>query len=168
MAAPASLIPELEEVVQNGSEARRVKALEQITSLFLHGAGQYNNDHIELFDTVFLKLITEIETKARAELAVRLAPLDNAPIQSVRQLARDDDISVAGPVLQRSPRVPDSDLVDIARTKSQGHLLAISGRFGIAEAVTDELVRRGDRQVVRKVADNRDARLSEGGFSTLV
>ena len=47
-------------------------------------------------------------------------------------------------------------------------MLAISGRTGIAESVTDELVRRGDRLVVRSVADNRDARLSEDGFSTLV
>jgi uncharacterized protein (DUF2336 family) len=34
--------------------------------------------------------------------------------------------------------------------------------------VTDVLVARGDRQVMRSVADNRSARLSENGFSTLV
>ena len=168
MAAPASLIPELEEVIQHGSAERRAKTLERITTLFLHGASQYNDEHVELFDGVFLKLIAEIETKARAELASRLAPVENAPIELIRQLAKDDDISVAGPVLQQSPRVPESDLVDIARTKSQAHLLAISGRTGIAESVTDELVRRGDRNVVRSVADNHDARLSDGGFSTLV
>ena len=168
MAAPASLIPELEEVVQHGTAERRAKTLERITSLFLHGASQYGDEHVELFDTVFLKLIAEIETKARAELAKRLAPIDNAPIESVRVLAKDDDISVAGPVLQQSSRVSESDLVDIARTKSQAHLLAISGRTGIAEAVTDELVRRGDRQVVRNVAENLEARFSDGGFSTLV
>jgi uncharacterized protein (DUF2336 family) len=168
MAVPASLIPELEEVIQHGSAERRVKALQRITSLFLHGASHYNQDHVELFDEIFTRLIAEIETKARAELAEKLAPVENAPIQAVRQLAKDDDISVAGPVLQRSPRLPETDLVDIARTKSQAHLLAISGRTGIAESVTDELVRRGDRQVACSVAENRGARLSEGGFSTLV
>ena len=75
----------------------------------------------------------------------------------MRQLAKDDDIAVAGPVLQQSPRLAETDLVDIARTKSQAHLLAISGRTGIAEAVTDVLVRRGDREVVRSVADNQIA-----------
>jgi uncharacterized protein (DUF2336 family) len=34
--------------------------------------------------------------------------------------------------------------------------------------VTDVLVRRGDREVVRSVADNRGARLSEESFSSLV
>src|SRR5262249_60110704 len=109
-----------------------------------------------------------IETKARAELPNQLAPVGNAPTQVVRRLARDDDIAVAGPLLKQSPRLAETDLVDIAQTKSQAHLLAISERPGIAEPVTDVLVRRGDQEVVRSVADNPEARISEGGFFTLV
>jgi uncharacterized protein (DUF2336 family) len=168
MAVPASLIPELEEVLQHGSAERRERTLQRITSLFLNSADQYSEEHVGLFDGVFLLLIEEIETKARAELSHRLAPVSNAPIEAVRRLAKDDDIAVAGPVLEQSPRLPESDLVDIAKTKSQAHLLAISGRTGIEEPVTDELVRRGDRQVVHSVADNRKARLSDRSFSTLV
>ena len=86
-------------------------------------------------------------------------------MEVVRRLAKDDDIAVAGPVL-RSRRLAETDLVDIARTKSQAHL-AISGRAGIAEPVTGAGI-RGDREVVRTVADNREARLSEDSFSALV
>jgi uncharacterized protein (DUF2336 family) len=168
MAVSASLIPELEEVVERGTPERRALTLERITTLFLDGAERFNEDHVSLFDDVFVALIAEIEAKARAELSHRLAPVGNAPVEVVRRLAKDDDIAVAGPVLQQSLRLAETDLVDIARTKSQAHLLAISGRTGIAEAVTDELVRRGDRHVVYRVADNRQARLSERGFSTLV
>lgn len=168
MSAPASLIPELEDALQNSTAERRARTLQRITSLFLNGASHYSEDHVELFDEIFVRLIEEIEAKARAELSHRLAPMSNAPIEAVRRLAQDDDIDVAGPVLKQSQRLAESDLVDIARTKSQAHLLAISGRTGIAETVTDELVRRGDRQVVRSVADNREARLSERSFSDLV
>jgi hypothetical protein len=35
--------------------------------------------------------------KALAELSARLAPIDNAPIEVVRRLARNDDIVVAAP-----------------------------------------------------------------------
>ncbi len=168
MAVPASLIPELEEVLQHGSAERRARTLQRITTLFLNGVDQFNEDHVALFDGVFTRLIAEIEIKARAELSNRLAPVSNAPIEAVRRLAKDDDITVAGPVLEQSPRVPEADLVDIARTKSQAHLLAISGRTAIAEAITDELVRRGDRHVVRSVADNRAAQLSDRSFTTLV
>jgi uncharacterized protein (DUF2336 family) len=168
MAASAVLIPELEEVIQSGSAERRAQMLQKITDLFLNGASQFNEDHVSLFDDVFGRLINEIEAKARAELSNRLAPISNAPVRVVRHLAKDDDISVAGPILQHSGRLADSDLLHIAKTKSRAHLLAISGRSGIAEPVTDVLVLRGDQEVVRSVADNRGARLSEDAFSALI
>jgi uncharacterized protein (DUF2336 family) len=168
MSVPASHIPELEEVVQRGSPERRAETLKRITAFFLAGANRFNDDHVRLFDEVFGRLITEIESKARMELSHRLAPVGNAPAEVVRRLALDDDIAVAGPVLEQSPRIAEADLVDIAQTKSQAHLLAISSRAGIAEPVTEVLVRRGDHEVARKVAENRGARLSDDSFSRLV
>jgi len=168
MPAPTSPIPELEDVLETGSPERRAAALKRITAFFVSGASRFNEDHVRLFDDVFGRLIAEIESKARVELANRLAPIGNAPAGVVRRLAKDDDITVAGPLLQQSRRLGEADLVDIAKTKSQAHLLAISGRPGIAEPVTEVLVRRGDRDVVRTVAENREARISEDSFSTLV
>src|SRR5215472_16347421 len=168
MSAAPSLIPELEDVVQHGSPRRREQALRRITALFLDGASRFNDKHIKLFDDVFNRLIDEIEAKARAELSHHLAPVRNAPGQLISRLARDDDISVAGPVLRQSRRLGETDLMQIAETKSQAHLLAISGRAGIDEKVTNVLVRRGNRDVARRVAENRGALLSEASFTTLV
>jgi uncharacterized protein (DUF2336 family) len=168
MSLTASLIPELEEVIRHGSPERRAETLKRITAFFLDGASRFNEDHVRLFDDVFGRLIAEIESKAREELSVHLAPMGNAPVDVVRALAKDDDIAVAGPVLKRSPRLADTDLCDIARTKSQAHLLAISDRAGLAEPVTDLLVRRGDHEVARRVADNPGARISDNGFTALV
>ena len=168
MTSSASLIPELERVLRQGSPEKCAEMLTGITNLFLSGASRFNGDHVALFDEVFERLIADIEARARAELSVRLAPVENAPPRLVLRLASDDDISIAAPMLEHSPRLVDTDLRDIAGSKGQGHLLAISGRRGISETVTDVLVRRGDREVVRTVADNQGARLSEKGFSTLV
>jgi uncharacterized protein (DUF2336 family) len=163
-----SLIPELEEIVQRGSRAKRGEILQRMTALFLDGAGRYSDAHVDLFDDVFSLLIEEIESKARAELSRHLAPLSNAPVNVLRTLANDDDITVAEPVLKLSPRLAEIDLVDIANTKGQDHLRAISERRALGEAVTDVLVRRGDREVARSVADNRGARISQKSFSNLV
>ncbi len=168
MSAVPSLIPELEEVIQHGSRKKRAETLRSITSLFLHGASSYSDQHVDLFDHVFGLLIDEIENQARAELSARLAPVANAPMNVLRTLAKDDDIAVAGPVLKLAPRLPDADLVDVAKTKSQAHLQAISARRVLGEAVTDVLVGRGDREVARTVAGNRGARISAMGFSRLV
>src|SRR5579863_7971216 len=168
MGAAISLIPALEDVLQRGSRHKRAAALRRVTALFLDGAGSYGEAHVALFDDVFALLIDEIENKARAELSCCLAPVSNAPIRVLRMLASDDDIAVAGPVLKLAPRLAEADLVDLAKTKSQAHLQAISARRVLGEAVTDVLVRRGDREVVRRVAGNRGARISKQGFSGLV
>jgi uncharacterized protein (DUF2336 family) len=168
MGSTLSLIPELEDIVQRGSPAKRREILQRMTALFLDGASRYNDAHVDLFDDVFLLLIEEIESKARAELSRHLAPLSNAPVNVLRTLANDDDISVAEPVLKLSPRLAETDLVDIASTKGQDHLRAISGRRVLGEAVTDVLVRRGNREVARSVAENRGARISQKSFSNLV
>ena len=168
MAGSAASIPELEAIIQSRSPVRLAQAVERITDLFLNGARRFNEDHVRLFDDVLGCLVEEIECKARAELARRLAPVSNAPVQVIRRLARDDEIAVAGPVLQQSPRLAQADLLDVARHQSQAHLLAISGRDAIAEPVTDVLIRRGDSGVIRSVAENRRARVSANSFATLV
>lgn len=168
MVAYASLLPELEEAIARGSAERRAETLERITQLFLHGADQLSEEQVGLFDEVFGRLIHEIEQRALAELAQVLAPVAKAPRGVVRQLANHDDIAIAGPVLQQSPRLDDDDLVAIARAKSQAHLLAISGRSEIDTTVTDVLVRRGDRDVVLNLAGNAAAHLSETGYAALV
>jgi uncharacterized protein (DUF2336 family) len=168
MPAAASLIPELEDIVRRGSPPRRAQALRRITTLFLDGARLFNEEHVRLFDDVFNRLIDKIESKARAELSHRLAPIGNAPGELIGRLARDDDISVAGPVLRQSRCLAEIDLMEIAETRSQAHLLAIASRAGIAETVTDVLVRRADREVARSVAENRGAVISHAGFTALV
>jgi uncharacterized protein (DUF2336 family) len=86
----------------------------------------------------------------------------------IRLLAFDDEIEVAAPVLAHSLRLDDAALVENARTKSQNHLLAISGRRVLTEPVTDILVDRGDQRVVASTAGNRGARFSTTGVSMLI
>jgi len=167
MAVPASLLPELEDVVQHGSAEKRAETLRRITTLFLDGAPGFNAEHIALFDDVIGCLIEEIEAKALAELARRIAPVANAPAGVVTTLANNDDIAVAGPVLSQA-RIADRDLMSIAENKSQAHLLAMSLRLGISEALADILVERGDREVSRSIANNQRAQFSDNAFTTLV
>jgi uncharacterized protein (DUF2336 family) len=167
MAVPTSLLPELEDVVQHGSAEKRAETLRRITGLFLDGATIFSSDHVALFDDVIGTLIEEIEAKALAELARRLAPVPNAPVGVVHTLAESDDIDVAGPVL-RQAKLSDPELRRIAETKSQAHLLALSSRASLSEALSDILVTRGDREVARSIATNKEAQLSENAFSTLV
>src|SRR3984893_9678356 len=168
MEAGQSLISELEDAIQSGSKDKRVDSLRRITDLFVADADRLNDQQIEVFDDVLCHLIKRIEGKALEELSRRLAPINQAPSDIVRQLAGNDDIAVAAPILTQSTRLTDSDLIEIASTKPQGHLLAISGRSQIGATVTDVLLHRGDRDVFHKLAGNSGASFSENGFATLV
>jgi uncharacterized protein (DUF2336 family) len=168
MSAQQSIIVELEDAIKSGSSEKRVETLRRVTDLFLNDADRLNDAQIGLFDDVLCHLIKRIETKALVELSGQLAPVDNSPIEVIRQLARNDEITVAGPVLTQSERLTTGDLVEIAGSKSQQHLLAISGRREVEEAVTDVLIDRGNRDVTHRLARNAGARFSETGFTTLV
>jgi uncharacterized protein (DUF2336 family) len=166
--AGQSLIADLEDAIQSGSKDRRVETLRRITDLFVADADRLSDQQIDVFDDVLGHLIKRIEGKALSELSRRLGPINNAPIEVVRRLARDDNIVVAEPILSASTRLSDGDLIDIANTKTQAHLLAISARAQIGPAVTDVLLQRGDRDVMHKLAGNSGADFSDNGFETLV
>jgi uncharacterized protein (DUF2336 family) len=163
-----AFINELEDALSHGSGERRVKALRRVTDLFVLGANRFSSDQIAVFDTVFSHLIVNMERSARAMLAERLATLPQGPPEVMRQLAFDDVIEVAGPVLSHSEALDNSTLVENARTKSQQHLLAISRRKTLADTVTDVLVERGDREVALSTVRNAGAVFSEIGYVRLV
>jgi uncharacterized protein (DUF2336 family) len=168
MASASSLIPELDDIVKHGSAERRADAVARISDLFLQDAARFETQHVALFDDILSGLVPRTEIETRMELAERLSRLDNAPPTLMKQLAREDEIKIAGPILSRSPLIDEPTLIDIARAKGQDHLAAISERPSLSPPVTDVIVRRGDRDVVRSVAANAGAQFSEHGYSNLV
>jgi uncharacterized protein (DUF2336 family) len=159
-------LKELNDAISEGSPESRARALWHATDLLIEG--RYTEDQIWVFGEVIGRLADEIEHAARAKLAKRLAHSDNAPFKIVMVLAFDDSIDVAGPILQYSRRIDSQSLVSNIRTKSQPHLLAISKRNSIPVEVTDELVTRGNREVVQSVASNNGACFSDFGFLQMI
>jgi uncharacterized protein (DUF2336 family) len=168
MTIATSLIPGLDEIVRNGDPRRRAEAARGIAELFLQGAANLRPAHVELFDGVLIELVPHTEIAARADLAERLSLLANAPPGLVGQLAREDEIAIAGPLLRKSPVIDEPALIEIARLKGQGHLLAMSERPTLSSGLTDVIVRRGDREVVRRAAGNSGALFSTVGYSALI
>jgi uncharacterized protein (DUF2336 family) len=163
-----SLLDELETTLAHGTVARRVETLRRVTDLFTNSAVEYSSAQIEVFDDVYDCLIQSMEASAKVLLAKRLAPIATAPPRIIHTLAFDDLIEVAAPVLSQSERLDDSALMKNARTKSQGHLLAISTRKQLSDAVTDVLVKRGNDEVIQSVVGNPGAQFSERSYKSLV
>ena len=168
-----SIADEVEAAINAGSAEKHLETITRVTNLFLSSADSFDGEQIELFDNVLERLIRTIELRAIADMSTRialaemstqLASVPKAPPAVVRRLARHDEISIAGPVLTESARLTNEDLIEIAGTKSEQHLLAISGRWWLNEIVTDALLARHYPKVSRRLVNNPGARVSPGGY----
>lgn len=175
----ASLIiaDEIEAAIAAGSIDRCCEMAERVTALFAASARSFDVEQHALFADIFERLVNTIELRALAdvgarialaELSAQLAPVPQAPAGVVRRLAYHDDIAVAGPVLSESPRLAMDDLLEIARTRSEKHLLAIAGRWWLQEQLSDALLARRFRSVSRQLMKNPGARVSAAGFAVIV
>ncbi len=162
-----SLIDELEDVIARKDVRSRAAVMRRVTDLFMMNGAGFSQEHVAMFDEVMSRLIAAIDGLARVTFGDQFARMPHAPPRTLRMLALDDAIEVAGPVLTRSQGISDDTLVETASTKSQAHLHAIAQRPTISAPVTDVLVDRGDQQVVRATAANPGARFSERGCAQL-
>ena len=166
MVEDKSFLTELDDAVLRGSEESRAKALWYATDMLI--VGHYSDEETWVFGEVIGRLAGAIEVATRAQLAKRLATLSKAPLNTLHKLAFDDAIEVAGPILQHCERLDSKTLVQNIRTKGQPHMLAISKRSSLPEIVTDELVTRGNRDVLVSMAGNGGAAISDFGFLQMV
>src|SRR5260370_30592156 len=95
MPAGQSIVDEVEAAISAGSAAKRLETSRRVTDLFLASAGSFNDEQVELFDTVLERLIKTIELRsiadisariALAEISAQLAPVAQAPPSVIRHL----------------------------------------------------------------------------------
>jgi len=165
---PVIALAELEDKFRTFDPHKRQETLRALTDLFLTSAPQLDETGVEIFDNVFDAALEKQNVAALTDISVRMAPVPNAPRRLVKRLASDSEIAVAGPVLAQSPRLGEGDLCEIARSKGNAHLLAISVRQNLTAPITDILIDRGDNEVARTVAANETAMLSDNGVSRLI
>lgn len=165
---PASKLEDLIALAKEPSSARRRELLREVTDLFFTATGPHGARELALFDGVLSTLAREMEEEVRAELAERFAGESTGPKGLIRELARDGSAAVAAPVLTRSDALSDADLVDVARTRGQAHLRAISERPSVSEAVSEVVVARGDDVTLGVLLRNPGAALSRRSAEAVV
>jgi len=153
-----SRLPDLIAMAQEPSSEKRRALLRELTEVFF-GTETHTETETDLYGTVLAELSAEMETAVRAELAQRFADSPAAPRALIRRLA-NDEAEVATPVLSASPVLTDADLIEVARTRGQDHLRAVSTRKDVSEAVSDAIVDHGDDETLHSLLSNEGARLS--------
>lgn len=147
------------------SSTKRRELLRGVTDLFFTGD---NHDPVQmgLFDDVMSQLAGEMEEAVKIELAERMSQAPAAPRGLSRSLALDS-IAVAQPIL-RGASLSEEDLLEVARTRGQDHLRAISQRASVPSAVSDAIVQRGDDDTLGVLLRNEGAVLSREAHEAVV
>jgi uncharacterized protein (DUF2336 family) len=164
----AELIKDLQDAISTGSSDRRAAALRGVAQLLLAQGDRLTEEQVEVFDAIMLSFVNACGTDTLTELSQALAPVAYAPASTLKHLAFHPDIKVAGPVLAGSQKLSTDELIEAAAAHGQDHLLAISKRQTIDEALTDVLIELGNRDVRYSVASNEGAKVSATGFKHLV
>ena len=119
--------------------------------------------------TILETLMRDNMVKVRRILAEAFKSDANAPHQTVLGLARDEEETVAAPVLRESPVLTDEDMVTIIEDGASGWAeQAIAGRDSLSPDLADTLVEQGDASAAAKVIANPGSTLSETALEALV
>ncbi len=161
------MIENLIELAKDKSpEARRALSMGIVN--ICHGTGvQLGQQDKEIAGQIILRLIKEFESELRAQISARLAASQHAPKAVIRALA-EDEISVAGPVIAKSPLLNDSDLIAIINSKSREYRLLIAARPKISASVSDALIQPGEPEVLETLLNNQSAEISTAAMEYAV
>jgi len=145
---------------------KRREVLYVIADLFFETCEFQGPKELELFETVFEKIASNLSPEDRANVSERFADAKNAPKSFILKLAQDE-IDVAEPILRRSPCLSEEDLIALAETLDKPHLYAITGREKLSCLLTKILVDRADDEIIERVSTNTGAELSDDTFNKL-
>jgi uncharacterized protein DUF2336 len=162
------LIAELDAALKLSSAEQRARTLQRLSELLLSCVERLSPSQIGIFDDVLIRLLDCVGAAALANLSTVLADFAKPPKQTLRQLARHQDSAVAAPLLSKSPVLLDEDLIEIAKNRSQQHLVAVAGRQNLSAALTDIILKMAGRDASRALAKNSSAHLSKAGLIVLL
>ncbi|SNZ20525.1 DUF2336 domain-containing protein [Cohaesibacter gelatinilyticus] len=161
------MLDTIADLAREKSSDKRRELLGKVADLFFDGAEHHTQQEALIFRDIVLKMLNDIDLEGRTDFSQRAAPRSDLPPEVARQLAQDE-VAVAGPMLQHSPVLTDDDFVEFSQKLSPEHLVSIAQRDHLSGTVTDALIENGTREVWHKVSQNHGAEITENGFNKLV
>ena len=147
------------------AEGRR-ELVALLGELFSDDGVSFSDRERALILEILEKTINEVEQTVRARISARLAALDDVPESLVLFLANDSS-EIAFPILMESGVLNNEDLIEIIRSRSQEHQVAISLRKKVHADVSQELVKTGNEKVIISLLHNQNATISQATFEYL-
>ncbi len=109
------------------------------------------------FDQLLASLLRQVDEDARVAFAKKLMPLRRGPRLTTTELARDESLRVAGPLLEMGRSFDEAWLLDAIAAGGDAHRCVIARRPALGEALSAALIRVGSPRVAATLLANPDA-----------
>jgi uncharacterized protein (DUF2336 family) len=143
------------------SDGRR-ELLRKVTEALDPKAGLAEADVAE-FDDLLATIASDYSTQIRSQIA-KLVAGSLSPFSHTAHRFALDDIEVARPILEHYEGLSEDTLLKVVGQKSQDHMMAVTRRRRISEAVSQALVERGDDAVVTSLLTNVKAEIGATAY----
>ena len=143
------------------SEGRR-ELLRKVTEAFDPKSGLAEKEVAE-FDKLLATIASDYTTQIRGQIA-KLVASSLSPFSHTAHRFALDDIEVARPILEHYEGLSEDTLLKVVDQKSQDHMMAVTRRRRISEAVSQALVERGDDAVVTSLLTNSKAEIGPAAY----
>lgn len=115
------------------------------------------------------RLARDEMVRVRRILADALKDCPDVPREVILRLAGDDELSIAVPVLEMSPVLTESDLIEIIATgPMQEALGAIASRRGLSAPVADAIHATGSVRAIGALLSNHSAQIREETLDRII
>jgi uncharacterized protein (DUF2336 family) len=138
-----------------------------VARLFSAQAAQLSDRERALMRDILKRLTLDVEMAIRIALAEKLADDPEAPLDLILLLA-DDAIEVARPIIMRSKKLTDHEILEFLRNADEARQTVCAERPHIGEPVTDKLAASETESVLIALVRNATARIAATTFETLV
>jgi uncharacterized protein (DUF2336 family) len=146
---------------QTSSEGRR-ELLRKVTEA-LDPSVPLAKEEIAQFDGLLAEAASAYSNEIRAQIA-RMIAISLSPFSLTAERFALDTIEVARPILEHCDSLSEDTLLKVVNQKSQDHMMAVTRRRRVSEAVSQALVERGDDQVVTSLLTNQRAEIAPATY----
>lgn len=155
------------QLAKDSSSEKKHALAEHVTGLLSSRSEEDKTKETDLLNNMLEGVYESLAPEARQKMSETLADVKATSSTLATAIAKDE-IQIAQAILERSTSLSDDTLLEIAQLKDQGHLLAMAKRDHISKKVTQQLIKRGGKEVKQAIASNLGAELEMPVFEDLV
>ncbi len=148
-------------------EAEKTELARSLLDMMASSAGGGQPQERALAADTLLRMLPQLPVKMRATLAQRLAMMEAPPPFLVSRLIGEQDLSIAGPLLEDCSHISDEDLFAVIAKADSATCRLLARRRKISQPIAEALAQSNDGSVLLTLVRNQGAAIPQEGFAAL-